>query len=669
MKVFMKVLRIIFYSVFLFFAVPVFTFAENGEPYAVNCTWIIKDTDTILCLNLIPKDGYYTYAPLQENVYPTEIFFNAESVLKENVQKIPCLFPSGTWKEDAGLKQKIRVFEGTTRIYMVFPRQYEGNIEISLLACSKENCRPFRVQKAVVSAPVIDINSFQYKKELNDFLDAYGQNHLAKEQIAFAVYKQKKENSFASVITQKNQAETIQQSEEKNELAEQGSLEAFSLDKLKEKAEKNSFRKQPAQETAQDEITFSVRPFYQELEVQSLIKAVLFGIIAGFILNFMPCVLPVIALKLHALLGVSEKGFSMQEQCSFREQMLFFALGILAWFVILAFLFGGLGLTWGQLFQEYWLMLALCILVFVLALSLFDVFHLPIINLRAREQKNAKLDALLSGFLATILATPCSGPLLGGVLGFVLTQPFLVIVLVFLCMGLGMAVPYLCFAVNPRLAAFMPKAGNWLLVMEKILAFFLLGTALYLFSLLPVFLHVKALVFLFVVSICLYVWGKWASVTLAKKQKWLTGAGLCLVALWCFFYFFVLSVQSEKKSFWQEFQPWQFVQNLGQKTLLVKFTADWCPTCKVLEQTVFTEDNMQSLAKIARAQENDEIAFILVDITQFEEEKQKLLTELGSASIPFLAVFPKNNPYRPFIVRDVYTFGMVEQVLKKAAAE
>ena len=83
MKVFMKVLRIIFYSVFLFFAVPAFTFAENGEPYAVNCTWIIKDTDTILCINLIPKEGYYTYAPLQENVYPTEIFLNAESVLRE----------------------------------------------------------------------------------------------------------------------------------------------------------------------------------------------------------------------------------------------------------------------------------------------------------------------------------------------------------------------------------------------------------------------------------------------------------------------------------------------------------------------------------------------------------------------------------------------------------
>lgn len=667
----MKALRRIFYSIFLFLFVfsPCFAYAENGEPYTAACTWISTGADTVLCISLEPEKGYYTYAPLQEYVYPTEISFGAEILInaenrgKENVQEIPCLYPLGTWKEDKALGQKIRVFEGNTRIYMLFPEQYAGQyagtIEISLLACSKDHCQPFALQKNVSSAPHIDTESFQHKNELEKLLSAYVQNNLAKEQLVFAKYK--------------SNAKNLKDSGEKNGIEENGNLEAFFLDILKEQAEKNSFQKQIRQENQQVEYAFSVRPFYQQLEVQSIVKAIFFGFLAGFILNFMPCVLPVIALKLHALLGVSSVEFSSEQflaraQKSFREQMFFFALGILTWFVVLAFLFGGLGLTWGQLFQEYWLMLALCILVFVLALSLFDVFHLPIINLRASEQKNIKLDAFLSGFLATILATPCSGPLLGGVLGFVLTQSFGVIVLVFGFMGLGMALPYLIFVVNPRLAAFMPKAGNWLFVMEKILAFFLLGTAIYLFSLLPEFLHLKVLVLLFVVCVCLYVWGKGASVVLGKRQKWLAGAGLCLVVFCCFSYLFTQSL-SDEKLFWQKFQPQKFEQDLGQKTLVLKFTADWCPTCKVLEQTVFTEKNMHTLAEIAKAQENHEIAFVLVDMTQFEEEKQNLLTELGSASIPFLAVFPKNNPYQPIILRDVYTFNMARQVLEQAVQE
>ena len=112
-------------------------------------------------------------------------------------------------------------------------------------------------------------------------------------------------------------------------------------------------------------------------------------------------------------------------------------------------------------------MLFLCVLVFMLSLSLFDVFHLPVLNLRVREQKNAAVDAFLSGFLATILATPCSGPLLGGVLGFTVLQPFFVVLLVFLCMGLGMASPYFLLHTSPRLIRFMPKAGTWLIAMEK----------------------------------------------------------------------------------------------------------------------------------------------------------------------------------------------------------
>lgn len=665
--------RMIFYIFFLALFFPCSGLAgepASHAPYTVQYTWIENDSNSLLCIQLEPHDGYYTYAPSQKNVYPTEVR------ITEKLQEIPVLFPAGAWKEDAGLGQKVRVFEGEARIYLLFPEKYTGSIEISFLACSKEHCQPFIEQSDLASVPITAIQDFAHKHEWESLYSAYLQKELGKEQLGFAVYKPKGKRTFSASLhseqsvsgTQENTQNFAMQDgiavtgqHEQHKLGEQGEMEAFSLTKLKEQAEQKTAQELLKQEKSQgqdiDFSSFSARPYYQELEVQSLVKALLFGIVAGFILNFMPCVLPVIALKLHALLTVPAQGTRF-----FRVQMLFFALGILAWFVVLAFLFGGLGLTWGQLFQEYWLMLALCILVFVLALSLFDVFHLPIINLRNHEHKNAKLDTFLSGFLATILATPCSGPLLGGVLGFVLTQSFVVIVLVFVCMGLGMALPYFLFACKPRLASFMPKAGNWLLVLEKALAFFLLGTALYLFSLLPEFLYLNVLFFLFFLCICLYIWGKWASVSLGKRQKRLTFLGLISCVVLCFWYLFMQPVHNENHFFWQEFQTQDFIQKLGQKNLLVKFTADWCPTCKVLEKTVFTEKNMQELAQ----QTGEEIQFILVDMTQFDEEKQNLLTSLGSASIPFLAVFPKNNPYQPLIVRDIYTLATVQQVLKKA---
>lgn len=651
-------LRIIVYSFFLFLLLPRAGLA--AAPYTVECVWLENDTP-VLCVSLAPQEGYYTYAPLQKNVYPTQISL-AKNPLTENFPEIPVLFPFGSWKEDSGSEQKIRVFEGTTRIYLIFPQKYAGDIEISLLACSKEHCQPFTVQKNVSAAPSLVMQDFSYKNELDTLLSAWSKNALAKEQLAFAEFNPVSGNKFSQQM-----GISSEKSGQDDQIRQIG-LEAFSLETLKEKAGHERSKEQFAQgkKLPIDFSLFSARPFYQGLEVQSLVKALLFGVLAGFILNFMPCVLPVIALKLHALLSVPGQNVQNEQGIHFfREQMLFFALGILSWFVVLAFLFGGLGLTWGQLFQEYWLMLGLCILVFVLALSLFDVFHLPIINLRNYEQKNARLDTFLSGFLATILATPCSGPLLGGVLAFVLTQSFKVIVLVFLCMGFGMALPYLVFAVKPSFVSFMPKAGNWLLVMEKILAFFLLGTALYLFSLLPDFLHMDVLCFLFVFCICLYIWGKWANVYLAKMQKFLTFSGLCLCVVLCFWYLFMQAGQKENIVYWQDFQAENFMQNLGQQTLLVKFTADWCPTCKVLEQTVFTEKNMQELSSLS----HEKIQFVKVDMTEHAEEKQAFLTSLGSASIPFLAVFPKNNPYQPFIVRDIYTLSTVQQVLKKAVEE
>lgn len=654
------------HTVILVFGILFPAYGLEPAPYSVSGVWVLDGEKTVLCLELVPGQGIYTYAPKQEGVYPTEIRMDAGGQGQSEAADIPVFFPKGEWKEDYLTGQRVRVFAEKARLYAFFPRVVaDGELEISLLACSKERCQPFSVRKNFADFGAIDIETFQNKNELQNLLHAQKQNYLAAEQTDVVKIIQRQRNLASSAKTAEGQSSAASFNGSKNSEfllgANTGSfsdtvpLEAFSLDALQKKAGLSAAGQDGGSQPYGQEYNFAVQPFYQGLEVESMAKALLFGLLAGFILNFMPCVLPVVALKLRAFMGVK----SEESKKRFREHMVFFASGIMAWFAVLAVLLGILGFTWGQLFQEYWLMLALCALVFVLSLSLFGVFHLPIFNVGSGAQKNPKIDAFFSGFLATLLATPCSGPLLGGVLGFALTQPFYAVLGIFLCMGFGMALPYAVFACRPDMVRFMPRAGNWLLVMEKALAFFLLGTALYLFSLLPVFLHIKALVLFLVLAVCLFVWGKWAGLYLRGKFKLFAGMGLAAFCVFVFAVLFVVPLHKEDRQYWQAFQKQEFFAQLGQKNIVIKFTADWCPTCKVLEQTVFTQSNMDALAE-------DDIVFMLADMTRFDEDRQKLLTALESASIPLLAVFPKSSPYSPFIVRDIYTFETVKNVLDKA---
>lgn len=662
-----KIFLLFIHAVILLLSAALPAQALELAPYKVGGVWVLDGENAVLCLELEPGQGIYTYAPKQDGVYPTEIRMETGISGQSALEDIPVLFPKGEQKEDSLTGQRVLVFSGKTRVYALFPRIVsEGTLEISLLACSKERCQPFSVRKNFADFGAIDIETFQNKNELQNFLYAQKQNHLPPEQIDFVRTMQTRQNLTAGVSTAREQKTAVlgDGSEAMTSLSDTDSgvfsgtvsPEAFSLEALQKKAGLSAAGQDGGSVSDRQEYVFSVQPFYQGLEVESMAKALLFGLLAGFILNFMPCVLPVVALKLRVFMGGA---VSEESKKQFREHMVFFALGILAWFAVLAVLLGILGFTWGQLFQEYWLMLGLCAVVFSLSLSLFGVFHLPIFSFGAGVRKNPKAEAFFSGFLATLLATPCSGPLLGGVLGFALTQPFYAVLGIFLCMGFGMALPYAVFACRPDMVRFMPRAGNWLLVMEKALAFFLLGTALYLFSLLPSYLHIKTLVLLLVLALCLFVWGKWAGPYLGGKKKFLAGSGLAACCAFVFAVLFIVPLHSEDRQYWQAFQKQEFFAQLGQKTVVLKFTADWCPTCKVLEQTVFTQSNMEALAE-------DDVVFMLADMTRFDEDRQKLLTALESASIPLLAVFPESSPDSPYIVRDVYTFETVKKVLDKA---
>jgi thiol:disulfide interchange protein DsbD len=405
----------------------------------------------------------------------------------------------------------------------------------------------------------------------------------------------------------------------------------------------------------------------------------LFGLAAGFILNLMPCVLPVLALKMSALLTLDADEERLRKQ-RFRGHNLFFAAGILSFFIALAMFTSALGLAWGQLFQQPYAVLTKLLFVFALSLSLFNLITLPVIDLKslrtasnngnslmysygarpeqrsltATARQTEPLRAYIAGLTATLLATPCSGPLLGGVLAWIMFKPAGVILIVFISTGLGMALPYLCFAAFPQSVSLLPKPGSWLAVLEKGVAVFLLGTVVYLTSILPAHMA-KTLAILLPALLALLI------LRLAKKIRKTPPILPVLIypALLAALLFFA-ALPAKRSAQWVDFDPASFEAQLSNTAMLVQFTADWCPNCKALEHTVLRDSNMAALA------EKHSLTLVRADLTRPAPDAQNLLRSLGSISIPLTAIFPKGEQaYSPLILRDIYTLSQLKAALEQ----
>ncbi|MFR4119523.1 MAG: cytochrome c biogenesis protein CcdA [Bilophila wadsworthia] len=359
-----------------------------------------------------PQKGYHTYSHYADAPIPT-------SLNVRNVQGHPTaatvLYPQGRLTPDTFEPAKqILAYTARFPIFIRFDAPVSGPLsaDLSMLLCSDKNCVPVQQTFSLALPETLPPPS-------PAALEAYGQLGKAETPPPLP-------NPFLASPPQQSVTQLTPLSGPSVQLA--GS---------------------PAEP---DEWRFTPRFPQESLEPTALGTALFLGLLAGLILNVMPCVLPVLTMKVSALLSSSV----MRPKVSashFREHNVLFAAGILTWFLVLAFCVGALGLAWGGLFQNTHLVYGLLILVFLLSLSLFDVFTLPVLDFKVGASRNPKTQAYLTGLVATLLATPCSGPLLGGVLGWAALQPLPVIVAVFTATGIGMALPYLVLAAWPGAAA------------------------------------------------------------------------------------------------------------------------------------------------------------------------------------------------------------------------
>ncbi|MBN2403718.1 MAG: thioredoxin family protein [Spirochaetes bacterium] len=416
----------------------------------------------------------------------------------------------------------------------------------------------------------------------------------------------------------------------------------------------DAFQKNRRNKTYSNELS-SIKPiFITTLNVSNILQAILFGIIAGFILNFMPCVLPVISLKILDIVKYS--GNNRKENI---KSGLIFSLGILTTFAILAFLAAFLGYSWGTLFQNSLFLITMIVIVFILSLSMFGVFMLNTPGFAGKNlnwNSNKYAGAYTKGLLVTLLATPCSGPFLGGTLAWTATQPYFIVFTVFISIGIGMSLPYFILCVNPGLLRFIPKPGDWMTAFETAMGFLLLGTSVYLISILETMLIMPTLWFLLSTGIAFWQYGKYGSLIRPKKNRIISGTALLLIMLagyhLSYNYFYKYEEKTEYIVFAKtDFSLSRLFENKEKgKITIVDFTADWCPNCKLVEKTsLFTRE-------VTEAINRNNIDLLIADLTRENPEASALLTQLGSRSIPFLAVFPAGEAFfEPLCLRDIYS--------------
>jgi thiol:disulfide interchange protein len=414
------------------------------------------------------------------------------------------------------------------------------------------------------------------------------------------------------------------------------------------------------------------RPVLPGLEVGSIIKAALFALLAGFILNFMPCVLPVVSLKVL--------GFVQQSQESGRRVVymgLSFAAGIFVVFLVLAALASFAGYGWGELFQKQSFLITMIGLVFAMSLCLFGVFQLPIphfaTNSTESVQRHGYVESFYKGTLATFLATPCSGPLLGGAMAWTLRQPPTQIFTIFSCLGLGMAAPYVVMSFFPSTLRWLPRPGNWLVHFERLMGFALLATVIYLLTVLPEHMTVGVVLFCFFLAIGFYIWGKMTSLSDSTRRRLivrLTAVIIMVVGGWVSLDIVPslarnVELLSDKSQQWEPYTNSKLLEAARKnRWVVVDFTADWCPNCLLVEKTV-----LQNRTVVETFRKHDAL-LLKADLTSENPPAKKLLQKLGSRSIPFLALFPPGEHFwQPYFLRDLYRSRDVLEVFEIARGE
>src|SRR5713101_6832645 len=393
----------------------------------------------------------------------------------------------------------------------------------------------------------------------------------------------------------------------------------------------------------------------------------LFGFVGGLILNLMPCVLPVISLKIFGF--IQQAGQSRQK--IFRSGLAFTA-GIFAWFLALALLLialkaGGRDVTWGGFqFTNAYFVLGLSVIVLVFALNLFGVFEISLPQRMTRglltsSERKDNLGSFFQGVFATVLATPCTAPFLGTALGFAFTQSPIVVLSMFVAIAAGMSAPYFLLSAQPAWLRFLPQPGPWMVHVKQFMGFLLLATLLFLLYVLGAQRGLDGAIwascFLLIVAIACWMKGAFIVSTTSATKRTFVILLMLLLLLFSGVYFIgdkfraseIDIAASNAPGDWQPFTPERLQTERDQgHAVFIDFTAAWCLTCK------FNEKSVLESAAVREAFQRHGVVKLKADWTNGDPVITKLLQQFGRPGVPLYVLYPGKSE-EPIVFPELLT--------------
>jgi len=418
-------------------------------------------------------------------------------------------------------------------------------------------------------------------------------------------------------------------------------------------------------------------------DASGLLKFLFFGFVGGFILNLMPCVLPVISLKIFGF--IQHAGQSRQR--IFRSGLAFVA-GIFAWFVGLALLLialrsAGREITWAFQFTNPYFVLVMSAVVLVFALNLFGVFEISLPQSANRSvlgwtAGEGDAGSFFQGVFATVLATPCTAPFLGAALGFAFTQSGWTILIMFLAIAAGMGFPYVLLSAQPAWLRLLPKPGPWMERVKQLMGFFLLATLLFLLWVIGAERGVDAIIWtsclLLALSLACWIKGSFIVPTASSRARLISLVLVLVLVLGSGWYFgtkfqattLPSGTTTPLAGDWQPFTPERLQSEIDQgHTVFVDFTAAWCLTCKFNEATVLES------AAVRESFQRRGIVKIKADWTNADPAITKILKQFGRPGVPLYVLYPAGK--EPVVFPELLTQGILldklETITPHVAAE
>ena len=397
----------------------------------------------------------------------------------------------------------------------------------------------------------------------------------------------------------------------------------------------------------------------------SLLTAIIFAFLGGIILNAMPCVFPILSIKILSFIeqsqGSKEKLF---------HHGLVFSAGVLTTFLAVSALLiflraSGEAIGWGYQLQSPWVVSLLIYLFVVIGIVFMGniVLGSSFGNLGTLVQNQKDLtSSFFTGVLAVVVASPCTAPFMGPALGLALLQPGLKSIVIFLALGIGFSLPYLILSIYPQLLSKLPKPGEWMQTLKQIMAFPMWASALWLAWVLSSQVDMQS-VFAVLLGALLIALGLWLmektqnSASILRRLTLIFSLGLMIFSIW------LLPITSDNNSPSLKNEENAFsVQKLNslrseQKMVFLNFTADWCITCKVNEAIALNQE------KVKKILDEKNIIYLKADWTRKDPEIASMLASYGRTGVPLYLLFPSQGD--PIILPELLTEDLLLDFLKE----